>query len=102
MRLVIFPLANYANQLKVDFSSIFSLIYPFDIVETSDDWIIVKKKSFDDVYFQINLSSHSDIWKDIENPIIVVTKFIINNKEYNKSIIGTCDKWKNTMGKINK
>lgn len=78
MRLVIFPLANYANQLKVDFSSIFSLIYPFDIVETSDDWIIVKKKSFDDVYFQINLTSHSDVWKDIENPIIVVTKFIID------------------------
>ena len=53
MRLVIFPLADYSRQLKVDFSSIFSLIYPFDIVETSDDWIIVKKKSFDDVYFQI-------------------------------------------------
>ena len=36
MRLVIFPLTDYSNQLKIDFSSIFSLIYPFDVVETSE------------------------------------------------------------------
>ena len=78
MRLVIFPLANYANQLKVDFSSIFGLIYPFDIVETSGDWIIVKKKDFDNVYFQINLEHSTKIWNNIKNPIVVVSKFSSN------------------------
>ena len=78
MRLVIFPLTDYANQLKIDFSSIFSLIYPFDVVETSEYFLIVKKKDLDNVYFQINLEHHAKIWNNNKNPIIVVSKFTTN------------------------
>ena len=51
MNAVVFGKNDYGGQIINDLSPFYALLYPFETIEQTHDWIIVKKKQFPNIHF---------------------------------------------------
>ena len=72
MNAVVFGKNDYGGQIINDLSPFYALLYPFETIEQTHDWIIVKKKQFPNIHFVQLLQPIFP--KEIIEPIIIADK----------------------------